>query len=207
MSQVAAVVALAVLSIVAAAAAATRPALTSLILKPAQVGAGYRVALIPGGRQVKGQVTLDLCGFTFRSENLRTARIQVAYRRPGSAVQLSNEVVRYRPGGTAMAMRELGHAVAHCPRGPVPSHIKGVGPLVYRIKNLRFSGLLPGSIVLQIHVSGTAQGRRVDETDVVAYEVKDNVLSGVYTNGGTIAAQRRLDAHAAAESAANLRRA
>ncbi|HEY1775505.1 MAG TPA: hypothetical protein VGG41_05030, partial [Solirubrobacteraceae bacterium] len=57
-------------------AAAAGPTPAAIVLKASQVGAGYRSEAIPGGRQVAGQVTLDLCYDTYASEKLRTARLQ-----------------------------------------------------------------------------------------------------------------------------------
>jgi hypothetical protein len=42
------------------------------------VGQGYALKVFQGGREVRGQVTLDLCGFRFPSESRRTGRLQVA---------------------------------------------------------------------------------------------------------------------------------
>jgi hypothetical protein len=188
---------------------ARRPTLdfSSIVLRAPQVGPGYRAHVIPGGLKVRGQVTLDLCGFKYRSEALRTERIQLAYKRRGSALQLSNEVVRYRAGGSSLALREVAHAVAHCPRGPVTTPYQGLSQVVFRIKTLRFPGLLPRSIALQIHVSGSSQGQRFSLTSIGVYQVRGPVLSGVYTAGGSIAAQKRFALHAAHQSAKNLKAA
>jgi hypothetical protein len=170
------------------------------------VGAGYVLKLRPDSHGVKNTVTVDLCGFVFRSEGLRTARLQVNYARPASALKVSNEVVFYRPGGAAEALREVRLAVAHCPRGPVKSTIAGVGPLTYRIRPLAApNGLLPGAITLTLHVSGTMNGQRVATTSAAIYQVRGNVLSGVYGYGNPLAAQTTLALHAAVASATNLR--
>jgi hypothetical protein len=189
----------------ALAVTSTTPSPAHLILKPRQVGPRYRLQSRPDGHGVKNLVTLDLCGFTFHSERLRAKRLQVNYVRPGSPVVVSNEVVVYRPGGTKLALSELRRAIATCPRGPVDSNIAGIGPITYRLKKLRFPALLPGSIALRVHITGKANGRHVDFTSLGVYQVKGAVLSGVYTMGGAITAQERLAAHAAAQSAKNLR--
>src|SRR5918911_5117485 len=77
-------------------ASGATPVLTRVVLRAAQVGPGYRLQQRPDGHGVRGLVTLDLCGFSFPSERLRTARLQVNYVRSGSTVRLSNEVVTYR---------------------------------------------------------------------------------------------------------------
>jgi hypothetical protein len=195
----------ATLSGVAAGVPSAAPSPSRLVLKASQVGPEYRLRSRPDGQGVKGYVTLDLCGFTFPSEALRTQRLQVNYVRAGSPLGLSNEVVVYRPGGTQKVLRELRHAVSHCPTGPVGSHIAGFGPVTYRLKTLHPRRLLPGSIVLRVHVVGKASGRHIDLTVVTIYQTSGTVLSGIYTSGGPILAQERLGAHAAAESAKRLR--
>jgi hypothetical protein len=55
---------------------------TKIALTASEVGPGYRAQVIPGGREVKGRVTLDLCGFRYPSDALRTSRIQMLYQHP-----------------------------------------------------------------------------------------------------------------------------
>jgi hypothetical protein len=193
--------------VVATSSAAAPPSVAKLILRPAQVGPGYALKLRPDSHGVKNTVTMDMCGYTFRSELQRTARLQVNYTRSGSAVGLSNEVVIYRPGGAQMAMNEVRQAVAHCPRTPVKSAVAGVGPLTYRIEKLNPPrGLLPGAIPLILRVSRTVNGRRVAITATVVYQARGNVLSGIYGDGSPLAAQKTLVLNAAVTSAKNLER-
>jgi hypothetical protein len=187
--------------------AAATPSLRRIALSPQQVGTGYRMNVIPGGTKVQGQATLDLCGFSYPSEHLRLERLQLAYDHTGKAVQLSNEVVRYRPGGAQQALREVAHAVTHCPRGPVESSVAGVPPLTYRIQKVTDSKLAPGYVAVRVHFSGTYQGKNVEATAVVVYQARGDVLTGVYTDGQrAIAGQLSVGLHAAGQSAANLRR-
>jgi hypothetical protein len=180
--------------------------LTRVVLRPSQVGPGYRLRLLPGGHGVLGFVTLDLCGFTFPSEGLRTARLQVVYARRGAAVQLSNEVVTYLPGGARQALREVAYAARHCPRHAVGSTVAGVPKLTYRIAWVHDRRLLPGAVALRVRDWGMYKGKRLVETTLGVYQVRRNVLSGVYTHGGSIRAQLRIGLHAAAQSALNLKR-
>src|SRR5262249_44129640 len=175
---------------------------SALVLKAPQVGQGYRSAVIQGGSKVQGQVTLDLCGGGYRSEALRVQRIQRAYARPGSPLQLSNEVVRYRSGGAALAFRELKRRLTHCPRGAVRMPEPGAPRIAFRLKQLQFSGLLPDSIAVQIHATEASSGRTINS--IATYQVRRGILSGVYTYGGSLAAQKRLALHASRESAKNL---
>jgi hypothetical protein len=86
------------------------------------VASGVSVQLLPGGNEVSGQPTLDLCNATFPSESLRTARLQVAAVNGLGDAQLSTEAVLYpNTAATAQAFSELKAAAAKCPSGPVPS--------------------------------------------------------------------------------------
>ena len=83
-------------------------AVDRVVLRAAQIGPGTITREIPQGREVDGVNTLDLCGQTFRSEKMRVARVQLSWiRNTGGGPFLSNEVVAYKPGGAAQAMREL----------------------------------------------------------------------------------------------------
>lgn len=181
--------------------------LGSIVLRAAQVGTGYVLQQLPGGQLVRGQATLDLCGFSFPSESLRTARLQVAYRAPGKSLALSNEVVSYRPGGARQALREITHAAAACPHGPVQSTVPGVGAVdvTYRLQRLHDARLLPGSLALVVRVSGTINGARRSATEVVAYQVLGDLLSVVYASGGPVRELRTFGLAAAGWSAANLK--
>jgi hypothetical protein len=182
--------------------------LRQVVLRPAQVGKGYLLKAIRGGDKVKGQVTLDLCGFRFASESRRTGRLQVAYIRRGTTLALSNEVVSYRPGGAALALREVENAVRACPPREVRSTVRGVPPLLYRFTRLSTGGkgLLPGAIALQMTVSGTVNGKKLTETSFGVYQRRANILSGIYVYGGSVANRRAMALATAAASARNLRR-
>ena len=106
--------------------AATPSSLSGLLVQPRDTTSALSVHLLPGGDQVTGQATLDLCSGTFPSESLRVARLQdVAEAASGTAV-LSTEAVLYRnAAATAQAFRELRSAAASCPKGPVTSPATG----------------------------------------------------------------------------------
>jgi hypothetical protein len=92
-------------------------ALDSIVLTPEDVAPGVVISkTIPGGREVAGQVTLDLCKARYPSESLRTARLQVVFVDHQHRIGAGNEIVSYRPGGTRQAFRELRVAARHCPR-------------------------------------------------------------------------------------------
>ena len=159
------------------AATPAAPRLAQIVLAPPQIGPGYRLVVRSDSICLSLCATLDLCGFSFASEGLRIARLQVNYVRPGRAVALSNEVVRYRPGGAGQALAEARRAVARCPSTPVSSNVKGVPPLTYRPTRLVDRHLLPGYVALRLRLSGGAKGTRVDET-VVDAEIGHSRLLG-----------------------------
>ncbi len=91
----------------AGAAGATAAAATKVdraLLRPAQVGAGYVIPTNTISRGLK-EPTLDLCLGGFLSEVRRVERVQVSYSRLDAA-DVSNEVVRYWPGGAKQALKE-----------------------------------------------------------------------------------------------------
>jgi len=184
--------------------------LSSIVLKPSQFGPGYQLKMRSDSHCVQACVTLDLCGFAFKSEALRTDRLQVNYVKSSKALELSNEVVSYQAGGAAVAIGELSRAVATCPTGPVKSTVRGIGPLTYRIQRLTDAQLLPGAVALRIHVSGTANGHHFNGTTTAVYQAHGDHLSGIYIflrSDATAAAQAQLALHAAEASAQNLKKA
>lgn len=190
-----------------AAASSNKPiTLDAIILRSSQVGRGYVEHPYQQARTVQGQVTLDLCGFTFQSEALRTARYEVAYIRPGVELAISNEVVRYRAGGTQAAMQELATAADHCPTHPVRGPVAGVGPVTYRLSRIAAPRLLPGSLAFRVAVEGLVNGRTMHEIEYAIYQTKKDILSAVYAVAPLASASeaRPLALHAAAQSARNL---
>ncbi len=198
------VVLIAALVVVSAqAAAASSP--ERLVLRAAQVGAGYELRPFQDGNVVDGQVSLDLCGFTFRTEALRTARLQVVYVKPRAPLQLSNEVVTYGRDGARKALAELRQAAKSCPRQAVVGPAKGVGPVTYRVSRIRTSGLPSGALALDVRIVGRINGQQADLRATFVYQVRGNILSAVYAYGGEPAARRRLALRAAVASSKNLR--
>jgi hypothetical protein len=180
------------------------PNLDKLVFRAGQVSPGYKLETLPDGRCVRGCVTLDLCAFTFPSEELRTARLQVDYVRKG-APGVSNEVVSYQPGGAKQALREITHAANDCPTGPVGSPIAGL-KVTYRIRRISDPRLLPGYLAVRVHISGKVNGRQREVTAIGIYQARGDIFTGVYTNGsGSITSQQRIGLHAAEESVKNLK--
>jgi hypothetical protein len=108
----------------AAPADPSASALSGLVLGQADVASPVIVARIPGGGQVSGEATLDLCNGTFPSESLRTARLQVAALDAQGNASLSTEAVLYsNPDATVQAFAELKATAAKCPASPVVSPV------------------------------------------------------------------------------------
>jgi hypothetical protein len=190
----------------AAAALASPPNLAKLVLKPSVVAPGFVMAQRPDGKGT-AQRTLDLCGTkNYPSEALRTDRLQVDYGKLNAKLALSNEVVVYKDGGAAQAMREVAQHAETCPSKPIA--FEGQPPLLYKITRVSDSRLLRGSIALRIDVSGKINGKRVHATRFAVYQRVGNILSGVYSYGANTvssAEQERFALHAAEASAAILR--
>ncbi len=106
---------------------AARPSsLSALLVQPRDTTPALSVHLLPGGDQVNGQPTLDLCNGTFPSESLRTARLQDVALDTSGAPILSTEAVLYRnAAATKQAFQELRNVAASCPKGPVTSPVSG----------------------------------------------------------------------------------
>jgi hypothetical protein len=196
-----------ILLALAVAAVAAAPDVQKLILQPAQVGKGYILAPRRDGSGVKGTVTLDLCGRSgYTSEKLRTHRLQVNYLKSPTAPGLSNEVVTYKPGGAELAMQEVVQHALNCPNTPIKTGEPGLPPLRFTITRIQVPKLLKGYLAVRVRVTGTIQGKKVDQTSYAAYQRHGNVLSGVYSFGANDDKQFRLFVRAAQESAGNLRR-
>jgi hypothetical protein len=194
------------LGFASAAGAAATPVVARAILLPGQVGKGYALVTRSDGYGLKTR-TLDLCGTTnYPSESLRTSRLQVNYLKQRSTLGVSNEVVTYKAGGAAQALRELiAHALG-CPHHKIDPGENNLPPLLFSITRLTDSHLLAGYLAVKIHVTGTYKGKPVHDTSYAVYQRRGNVFSGVYSFGPDTAAQRALCLHAAEQSARNLRK-
>lgn len=195
------------LALVAMVVAAIQPNLAKIALKPAQVGPGYVLQQRTDG-QGTAQRTMDLCGTTgYSSEALRIDRLQVNYLRQNALIELSNEVVRYKPGGAAEAMAEAAKHAATCPKKAIS--FEGAPPLHYAITRITDAKLVKGYLAVRVHEFGTVKGKKVDATFFVVYQRVGDILSGVYSYPLTatvkVAQQEAFCLRAAEESAINLR--
>jgi hypothetical protein len=190
----------------AAAVLVSPPNLSKLVLKPAAVGTGYVLVHRTDG-QGTAQRTLDLCGTSnYGSERLRSDRLQVDYLKQNGTLALSNEVVAYKGGGAAEAMREVAQHADNCPNKPIA--FEGQPPLKYTITHLVDSKLLKGYLALRVVVTGKVKGQPVHAVRYAIYQRLGNLLSGVYSYAATGVSdsdQQTFVLHAAEASAKALR--
>ena len=185
---------------------ASPPNMTKLVLTPAQVGGGYVLRPRLDGFGVKSNATLDLCGRSgYPSEKLRVDRLQVDYVKQGAKVGLSNEVVAYKHGGAAQAMREVIRHARTCPRTPINAG-PGLPPLRFTMTLLKGPSLLKGYLFVRVRVQGKVKGKKVDQISYAVYQRRGDVLSGTYSFGANTKAQQTFELHAAQQSALNLLR-
>ena len=193
------------------AAVAPMPSITKLILRPAQVGPGYVLLQRPDSVGVVNTVTLNLCGAQgYPSESLRTARLQLDYKvRRGGTMELSNEVVAYKPGGARQAMQEVRRHALQCPTTPIDTGQQGLPPLTVTITPIKDPALLKGYVAVRVRLTGTVKGKHVDGISFAVYQRFGNVLSGTYSfavvPNTSERQQERFILQAAEQSAVNLR--
>ena len=187
-----------------APSAANTALLQKVVLKPSQLGAGYKLSQMPGGHEVQNEVTLDFCAATYPSEALRTARLQVLYDASGGSFHASNEVVTYRPGGAKQALAEVTHEATVCPNGTVKTPPAGVTSLVRHTQVVADAKLLPGAIAILETDTGVVKGKSITSSTMAVYQIRGNVLSGVYGFGASPGPVQIGTLRAAEQSAANL---
>lgn len=146
---------------------------------PSKYGSTDRFGEI--GDLVDGYVTLDMCGADFPSEDLRTARHQVAYSaRDGDSV--STETVAYESGGAQQAMRELRDAVANCPKGFVASNVAGQPASKARIDVLPVNADWQED-TLAMQMTWTAR-KQPSRSGVLIYQRRGDAFTAVYALAG-----------------------
>ena len=109
------------------------PVLQKVALVDSDLPEGLELELIEGGDEVEGQVTLDMCGYQFTSEEARTERFQTEAADDQGNRVVSHEGVLYRSAQDAgAAMEELRSSIRECPKDrPVASSVEGVPALFY----------------------------------------------------------------------------
>ncbi|WP_157436295.1 hypothetical protein [Actinospica robiniae] len=170
----------------ATARAVSAASIDQLLVPVNEMGAGWTSRSIPGGDQVQGQVTLDMCGDHFPSENLRIARRQIVLSTTGADSDMSpisQEVVLYRPGGAQQARQELLDAVRTCPTGPVLGAVQGEGLMTFKLtllpesQRLTESEWLPDTVA--IHGIVTESTGQIED-EALIYQFRGDVMSAVY---------------------------
>jgi hypothetical protein len=168
-------------------------ALSGLVLQQADVPAAVTVATIPGGTQVSGQATLDLCNGTFASEALRAARLQVAATDANGNEVLSTEAVLYAsPAAAAQAMSELKSVAAKCPSTPVASPVGE--PTVTTSFNAAPDTAWPpvATVQRQAYDFVTTDQTGQSQHNIAVYLQRGRVLMGIYF-AETVGAQATVD--------------
>jgi hypothetical protein len=109
--------------------------LESIALDSADLPAGYTVRSAPRGNRIRGEATLDNCGYRFTTEAHRVARRQyIVFDSSRRFSGVANELVAY--DGAAQAAKAVAqwHAsAAHCPRSAVRSTGAGAAGVVERV--------------------------------------------------------------------------
>jgi hypothetical protein len=157
-------------------------------LRESDVKSNHTVELVPGGDQVTGEVTLDLCGALFPSEQARRVRHQVAAVLPsGSAAGIGSEAVLYdSPESAQQALDEVRAAQAKCPEGLVPSRVPEVPPLT-----TTFAKAPDGDWSQHAGIDRLAQDVTISTDDgrslhkYLIFQVRDALLVGLYVTPET----------------------
>jgi hypothetical protein len=160
--------------------------LSGVALKASDFATGITVKLGPGGDVVKGQVTLEGCGFKFTSEAHRSARRQ--YMVLSSAQQdtgVSNEIVAYDTADSALlAATEWTQAASVCSKTPVTSTTKGVPAITYKVlQNSLNSAAVPLKPNVLTVESEASEGLTI--YTVAVLQVHGRYLDIVLARGGT----------------------
>lgn len=119
---------------------------TAVVLTRQDLTPGFKLRLYEQGDRVRGQVSLDFCGYRYTTEPHRAARRQVAVTdAAGKLTGSSNEVLAYDTAArAAKALEEYRAAVRGCPADhAVASPVAGAPLLRYRYTSLGSDAGLP----------------------------------------------------------------
>lgn len=156
--------------------------LADVSMRRGDVPGTARVALLPGGDAVVGQVTLDACERRYPSEQLRVARHQIlGFDAAGHAI-LSNENVIYNTAaGATQALRELRTGIATCPPNEfVPSILANQPPIRSRFTPISANsttGLLPDRVAVRMDLQAQSGD---SQTSYAVYQRRGRILVAVY---------------------------
>lgn len=160
----------------------------------ADVKSGDVVTLVPQGDRVVGEVTLDLCGATFASEQQRQVRYQVqTATATGSSAGIGSEAVLYTsPEAAQQALTEVRAAQANCPPSFVSSTVPGIPPV-----KTTFGPAPDAKWRKQAGVDRLAQNVTISTQDgrsihkLLVFQVRGAMLVGLYVTPET--APKHLD--------------
>ena len=144
---------------------------------------GRTVTLLLKGNRVRGQVTLENCGFNFTAtEARRLARHQTTILPAPGKSWTSNEVVAYEtPHFAAKALRQFRKSVINCPKGVfTPSGIAGGSNLRYDVSKVHASAKLPVADNAIVKLKITVEGASKPFWSVFIFQRRGTVLDGVY---------------------------
>ncbi len=173
--------------------------LDDYLLAPADVGAA-RMTLFPNGRGLDGEfgATLDFCNYHYTTESSRKARVQVTYQ--GGAQQVSNEFVRYQPGGAQQAFAELKKAVSAC-----PSSFQESDGTVSNIEQAPIiKSLVADHVTLTFAVTTNGLGGQQTLWTTAVYQFDGDFFSGVYVYGADKAPVEQFAASLGAKAAKHI---
>ncbi|MGH8890238.1 MAG: hypothetical protein ACRDV3_10870 [Acidothermaceae bacterium] len=183
----------------APAPAASSGALDHYLLSPADLGSNTLMVLIPGGRSVGDQATLDFCGYHYTTEALRTTRVQVEY--VGGAQDASNEFVQYKSGGASHAFGEIQKAVSGCPS----TFTDKDGNQFSHVERATITGLTKEHLAITFEMAAPGlDGSLITQWSTVVYQFDGNYFSGVYVYGTDKTQVQQLGAKLAVKAAQHL---
>ncbi len=169
---------------------------TKVLLINGDLATGYATRLVPGGRKVRGEVTLTNCGYRFTTEKYRVARRQVVVMKGTTSVGLSNEVVAYDTGAhAALALAQLRRSVRGCTVGMyITSEVKGVPDIRYDVSRVT-SGLthLPVADNAVVSLKEKPRGTAKPFFQVIVAQRAGRVLNLMYLGTRTAPADAALN--------------
>ncbi|HST83132.1 MAG TPA: hypothetical protein VLL08_15465 [Kineosporiaceae bacterium] len=156
---------------------------SEIALVDSDVGRGTTVSLIPKGDRVKGQMTMNNCGYTFTTESHRIARLQVEILAPqGQHTGASNEVAVYDTAEqAAKAMNEFRMSVKNCKKTVFhKSGEAGVPKVRYAFETVASAKDLPVKDTAVSTMVVRFKGMKLRMYLELIYQRQGRVISGVY---------------------------
>jgi hypothetical protein len=156
---------------------------SEVALVDSDVGHGTTVSLISKGDRLKGQMTMNNCGYTFTTEAHRVARLQVEILgSKGQHTGASNEVAVYDTAQqAAKAMTEFRTSVKNCKKTVFhKSREAGVPKLRYAVDTVATAKDLPVKDAAVSTIVVRFKGMKLRMYGELIYQRQGHVISGVY---------------------------